>query len=244
MLYLPVNEIFSSIQGEGPYVGVRQIFLRLPGCNLSCPYCDTLVDKLPRLSMEVIPGSRTFQYYDNPLELRFLLNLLLMFDFAKHHSLSLTGGEPLLWNRELAQFIPLVKEKGLKIYLETNGTLPDRLDSLLPWLDIISMDIKLPFNGHVFWNEHRRFICKSNKAKKVFIKIVLHNACQFSDIKTARELIADINPDIPTILQPVTAAREVVPPGPRQMLEWQDYFLESLKNVRIIPQTHVLQGQL
>lgn len=244
MLYLPVNEMFSSIQGEGPYVGVRQIFLRLPGCNLSCPYCDTIVDQLPRSSMEVIPGSRTFQYYDNPLELKFLLNLLLKFNFVKHHSLSLTGGEPLLWNKELAQFIPLIREKGLKIYLETNGTLPDRLDSLLPLLDIISMDIKLPFNGHVFWNEHYSFLNKSNQVKKVFVKIVLYNTSQFSDIKTARELIADIDPDIPTILQPVTAVRETVPPKQRQMLEWQDYFLESLKNVRIIPQTHVLQGQL
>ncbi|MDD2234573.1 MAG: 7-carboxy-7-deazaguanine synthase QueE [Desulfitobacteriaceae bacterium] len=244
MLYLPINEIFSSIQGEGPYVGVRQIFLRLPGCNLTCPYCDTFVDKLPRLSMEVIPGSRTFQYYDNPLELKFLLDLLLKFNFVRHHSLSFTGGEPLLWNRELAQFIPLVKEKGLKIYLETNGTLPDRLDSLLPLLDIISMDIKLPFNGQVFWNEHCRFLIKSKQVKNFFIKIVLSNTSQFSDIKTARELIADIDPDIPTILQPVTAVRETVPPKPRQMLEWQDYFLESLKNVRIIPQTHILQGQL
>jgi organic radical activating enzyme len=106
------------------------------------------------------------------------------------------------------------------------------------------MDIKLPFNGHVFWNEHYSFLNKSNQVKKVFVKIVLYNTSQFSDIKTARELIADIDPDIPTILQPVTAVRETVPPKQRQMLEWQDYFLESLKNVRIIPQTHVLQGQL
>lgn len=244
MSLLPVIEIFSSIQGEGPYVGVRQIFLRLPGCNLTCPYCDTPVDNPPRLSLEAVPGSRSFQYFDNPLDIKNLLCLLMRFNFAKHHSLSVTGGEPLLWNRELAEFIPLVKEQGLKIYLETNGTLPDRLDPLLPWLDFISMDIKLPFEGHVFWNEHYQFLNKSNKAKEVFIKIVLHTDSPFSDLRKARELIADVDPDIPTILQPVTATRGIVPPKPHQMLEWQDYFQESLKNVRIIPQTHVLQGQL
>ncbi|MCL5059022.1 MAG: 7-carboxy-7-deazaguanine synthase QueE, partial [Actinobacteria bacterium] len=36
-----VREIFSSVQGEGPYVGTRQIFIRFDGCNLSCRYCDT-----------------------------------------------------------------------------------------------------------------------------------------------------------------------------------------------------------
>jgi organic radical activating enzyme len=244
MLVLPVNEIFSSIQGEGPYVGVRQIFLRLPGCNLACPYCDTPVDNSPRLSMEAVPGSRSFQYFQNPLDLKKLLHLLMRFNIAKYHSLSVTGGEPLLWNRELAEFIPLVKEQGLKIYLETNGTLPERLDSLLPWLDFISMDIKLPFGGRVFWNEHYQFLNKSYKVKEVFIKIVVHTASRFCDLRTARELIADVDPDIPTILQPVTAVRGLVPPIPSQMLEWQDYFLESLNNVRIIPQTHVLQGQL
>jgi Organic radical activating enzymes len=244
MLLLPVNEIFSSIQGEGPYVGVRQIFLRLPGCNLACPYCDTPVDNPPRLSLEEIPGSKSFQYFDNPLDFKNLLHLLMRFNFAKHHSLSVTGGEPLLWNRELAEFIPLVKEQGLKIYLETNGTLPDRLELLLPWLDIISMDIKLPFEGREFWNEHYQFLKRCNKTKEILIKIVLHTASPFSDLRTARELIADINPDIPTILQPVTETRGIIPPKPRQMLEWQDYFLENLKNVRIIPQTHVLQGQL
>lgn len=39
-----VSEIFSSIQGEGKYVGCRQLFIRLIGCNMDCPYCDT--DKL------------------------------------------------------------------------------------------------------------------------------------------------------------------------------------------------------
>ena len=36
-----VREIFTSIQGEGPYVGVKQLFVRFCGCNLRCDYCDT-----------------------------------------------------------------------------------------------------------------------------------------------------------------------------------------------------------
>ena len=36
-----VKEIFTSIQGEGPFVGYKQLFIRLCGCNLNCKYCDT-----------------------------------------------------------------------------------------------------------------------------------------------------------------------------------------------------------
>ncbi|MFZ3102049.1 MAG: 7-carboxy-7-deazaguanine synthase QueE [Desulfitobacteriaceae bacterium] len=243
MAVLPVREIFSSIQGEGPYVGVRQLFLRLPRCNLTCPYCDTPIDDPLQLLLEEIPGSRSFEYFNNPLSVKSLLDILKRFKLEKHHSLSVTGGEPLLWTRELAEFLPLVKEQGLKIYLETNGTLPQHLAALLQWLDIISMDIKLPFGGRVFWKEHQEFLDKSRK-KEVFIKIVLDATSSFNDLTIARELIAGVDPDIPTILQPVTATRGIKPPLPRQMLDWQDYLLECLKNVRIIPQTHVLQGQL
>ncbi|MBN1405468.1 MAG: 7-carboxy-7-deazaguanine synthase QueE, partial [Candidatus Omnitrophica bacterium] len=42
-----VLEIFSSIQGEGIYVGERQIFIRFAGCNLNCVYCDTKNNKKP-----------------------------------------------------------------------------------------------------------------------------------------------------------------------------------------------------
>ena len=39
-----VKEIFASIQGEGPYVGYKQLFIRFCGCNLNCGYCDTEFD--------------------------------------------------------------------------------------------------------------------------------------------------------------------------------------------------------
>ena len=36
-----IKEIFTSVQGEGPYVGYKQLFIRFCNCNLKCNYCDT-----------------------------------------------------------------------------------------------------------------------------------------------------------------------------------------------------------
>lgn len=244
MLNLPVTEIFSSIQGEGPYVGVRQIFLRLPKCNLMCPYCDTEIKVPQQFRMETIPGSLHFNKIDNPVSLDKLLELLLRtYDFSIHHSLSVTGGEPLLWANELQVLLPFLREKRLNIYLETNGTLPDQLLQVLPWLDVISMDIKLPFDGQAFWDVHESFL-RYSLQKEVFVKIVVHKETPMKDLLNARDLIAGVDPTILTILQPVTETQGIITPKPLQLLEWQSLFLKKLINVRVIPQTHVFMGQL
>ena len=243
MSSLPLTEIFSSIQGEGPYVGARQIFLRLPKCNLKCPYCDTETKIPETFQVENVPGSRVFQEFSNPISLADLLELLLAFDFSLHHSLSITGGEPLLWAEELLELLPLIRKNNLKIYLETNGTLPVQLGKLLPFVDIISMDIKLPFAQQVFWDVHEDFLRRS-LAKEVFIKIVVSSDTNIEDLLTARDLIAGINPALLTVLQPVTKIRNLKSPQPKQLLIWQSLYLEKLANVRVIPQTHVFMGQL
>lgn len=243
MLNLPVTEIFSSIQGEGPYVGVRQLFLRLPKCNLTCPYCDTETKIPEQFRIEKVPGTRSFSKMENPVPLDQLLELLQTYDFSTHHSLSITGGEPLLWADELLVLLPSLKEKGLTIYLETNGTLPNQLLRILPMVDVISMDIKLPFDGKTFWDVHETFL-RYCAQKEVFVKLVVTQETSLKDLQHACDLIARVDPSILTILQPVTQTRGIQTPKPKQLLEWQSLLLETLSDVRVIPQTHVFIGQL
>ncbi|MDQ7094011.1 7-carboxy-7-deazaguanine synthase QueE [Desulfosporosinus sp. PR] len=243
MLKLPVAEIFSSIQGEGPYVGARQIFLRLTQCNLKCPYCDTQTSAPAKFPLETVPGSRSFAEIENPIAPEELVQLLQAYDFTRHHSLSITGGEPLLWADELQVLLPLIIKQKLPIYLETNGTLPSQLHKILPLIDIISMDIKLPFGDQSFWDVHESFL-RLSLMKEVFIKIVVNETTPIQDLLKARDLIAGVDSSLLTVLQPVTKVNKINSPKPRQLLDWQSLFLEKLSNVRVIPQTHVFMGQL
>ena len=119
-------EVFSSIQGEGVLVGFRQIFLRMAHCNLSCAYCDTPFAPQKTCRVETRPGSETFDDVASPVPLDVLLqtvsNWMDLLPGA-HHSLSITGGEPLVQDDVLAEWLPALRQL-LPIYLETNGTMP------------------------------------------------------------------------------------------------------------------------
>jgi len=95
-----IKDIFYSFQGEGPYIGYPQIFVRLYGCNIYCNYCDEpdFPRQRKRVSIEEIQAQL------QPL----LLNPV--------HSISITGGEPLLQADALAELLPTLSHP---VYLNT-----------------------------------------------------------------------------------------------------------------------------
>ncbi|GAW94236.1 7-carboxy-7-deazaguanine synthase QueE [Calderihabitans maritimus] len=242
----PISEVFSSIQGEGLYVGRRQIFIRFAGCNLSCAYCDTIESrsgKVKYCNIEVKPGSAQYRQLPNPLSVEDLLdNIVDLLEFP-HHSVSLTGGEPLLYHHFVRETGKRLKEKEQLIYLETNGTLPDRLAEVLPYVDIVSMDVKLPTHtGKSYWAEHKEFLNIARR-KEVFVKIVVSASSPVEEIREAINLVAGVDYNIPLVLQPVTPVREEMDRCPGKWLMYlQDMALEKLAQVSVIPQTHRLVG--
>lgn len=111
---LDVHSIFPTIQGEGPFVGRAAIFVRLAGCNLQCPLCDT----------EYTSG-------------RQLLSFPVIFDAIQEHLtvgflplIVITGGEPLRQGG-LNGFVRYLLARGYDVQIETNGTLAQPL----PWED-------------------------------------------------------------------------------------------------------------
>lgn len=242
-------EVFSAIQGEGPIVGTRQIFVRFLGCHLTCAYCDTPAThtKQRHCRVEQTPGRRDFIELANPVPMNDLLARIRGLEaFAGlHDSISLTGGEPLQHLRSLQTLIPALKGE-FKLYLETDGILYQNLAAIVDGLDSIGMDIKIPSATGLqpYWDEHRRFLAIAAR-REVFVKLVLTRDTTDAELETSLEIVREVDAGIPLILQPVTPYGIVRhPPTPEQVLNWQARAKQLLRHVRVIPQTHKMIGQI
>jgi organic radical activating enzyme len=192
--------------------------------------------------VETYAGSREFAKLPNPRSAeQVAMEINRLCQEVPHQAVSFTGGEPLLH----ADFIrEVAREVEVPVFLKTNGTLYKQLESIIDITDIISMDIKLPqATGEEHWEEHRRFL-EIAKKKDVYVKLVVSGDINMDDYQKAVDLVAGVDPNILLILQPVTPLNGVEAARPEQMLELQQQALESLNDVRIIPQTHRMMDQL
>ena len=239
-----IIEVFSSIQGEGKYVGCRQVFVRLEGCNLDCTYCDTEneIGGHAHCMVEERAGTHELIPYENPLSVEQVVEIVTrLTGDVPHHSLSITGGEPLL-------HVPFIKELAahidLPIFLETNGTLDRALAECIDCISHISMDLKLPdVLSAPVWDAHARFL-EIACTKDVYVKVVVAAETRAEDVAHAAHLVADIAPATLLILQPVTPYGGCTAPTPARLLELQRIALRHLSDVRVIPQTHRMMNLL
>ena len=119
-----VNEIFHSLQGEGYNTGKSAVFVRLSGCNLQCPFCDTDHDTFHEMSEDQI-AEEVSQYP---------ANLVVI-----------TGGEPAIQLTET--LIDKLHAIGKTVAVETNGTLP--LPSNLDWITVSPKEDFVGITGRV-----------------------------------------------------------------------------------------------
>lgn len=127
---MKVNEIFYSIQGEGFHTGTAAVFIRLSGCNLKCPFCDT-----------------DFSKYEEKTEQQ-IVDIILAIG-GDSQLVVITGGEPTLQN--CTMLIDMLHRHGKIVAMESNGTreVPYNID----WLTISP---KQQFVGKAGFLEVRR----------------------------------------------------------------------------------------
>ena len=224
-------EVFSAIQGEGLNVGTRQIFIRFAFCDLRCHFCDSAHtwNAPATCRIEQTPGSRDFEICSNPVSLSMLMK----------------------WVER--QNIPCLHDS-ISLYLESGGHRPEQLATILPYLDSVGMDLKLPsVSGESRWQEHENFLQICYEARiEVFVKIIISRDTDVAELKRSAQLIAAVNPTIPVFLQPVTPLTltqqngdlAMVTPTPKQVIDWQALMKNFLKSVRVVPQTHKMISQL
>ena len=226
-----IAEIFYSIQGEGPYIGLPFCFVRFCACNLRCVYCDT------RWAWESVESCRMGKTS--------LPNPCLVSDIARHLNamtnryISFTGGEPLL----SADFIESLMERCQnKVFLmETNGTIPGAItDKLVEKTDIWSVDLKLPsVSGFDCMQKHLDFLDKLTGAKHTILKAVFSDRTPLEEIQTTFETAAAYrkhNAHTDLVFQPLSSGKKILGGKliPQILKLGESYDVEF----RIIPQIH------
>lgn len=124
---MQITEIYKSLQGESTYAGLPCVFVRLTGCNLRCSWCDseyTFTGGLRRPSDEVFEEVRRLSPNGGLVEI--------------------TGGEPMLQERELVPFMRQLLDAGYRVLIETSG---ERPLARVPKSVIKIVDVKCPHSG-------------------------------------------------------------------------------------------------
>lgn len=259
-----VAEIFCSVQGEGPYVGEKQLFFRTAGCSETCRWCDTLYSKRrPRNCTVTLFNAKGEYEIPNPMTAGTAVRhaLEVAADYPGTQVVSITGGEPL----EQPDFVRAVagafKRAGKRVYLETNGIHFAALADVLPFTDVVAMDIKLPSaTRRPLWDAHRAFLWTlGNSAfnpdserhgdgeRDLFVKVVVDDRSSREEVESAAAMIASTSRAIPLVLQPESALllENENSDGRAERLkailaDCHRAASARLDNVRVMPQVHRL----
>ncbi|MHC1624814.1 MAG: 7-carboxy-7-deazaguanine synthase QueE [Methermicoccaceae archaeon] len=237
----PICEVFTSLQGEGLYVGQKQLFVRFFGCSLRCNYCDT---------QYAVKGTGpctvhdTGQVIPNPVSVTVCAQLINDLWTPSTKMLTLTGGEPLLYPEfivELASVIPF------PIYIETNAAHPDAAEIVSKVVNVAACDVKLP--EHEAHPDYRELLSREIESIEVlrnvgvtaFIKVAVPVGAwksALSALKEVRDKLVDMPP---IVLQPIHG--ESTPDYFKELMVLMDILgKEVTTDVRIIPQIHKYIG--
>jgi len=169
---MQITEIYKSLQGESTYAGLPCVFVRLTGCNLRCSWCD---------SEYTFFGGRKM----TPEEV--LDEVLLL---ASGGLVEITGGEPMLQERELVPLMQRLLDHGYTVLLETSG---ERLLHRVPEAVVKIVDVKCPDSGegNTFQSENLESLHSRDE-----VKFVLSSRADYEfarDFVTRHKLAGRVN---------------------------------------------------
>lgn len=148
-LPMQITEIYKSLQGESTYAGLPCVFVRLTGCNLRCTWCDS-----------------EFSFYGG----KKMTAAEVMADVARLSPnggpVEITGGEPILQEREVVPLMEQLLGAGYKVLLETSG---ERILTRVPQRVVKIVDVKCPQSneGNTFALENLEALLPHDELKFV-----------------------------------------------------------------------------
>ncbi len=167
---LPVSEIFDSIQGEGPFAGTPSVFLRFAFCNLKCVWCDT-----------------EYTWKDNIIYKKMSLKEIegKILKYNSSH-LVITGGEPLLWQKDFYPLVERLLSKNFIIEIETNGTIGPELPEEI----YFNVSPKLSNSGEDFEKRIKIEILKKfNNRERTIFKFVIQKEKDIEEVIGLKERV-------------------------------------------------------
>lgn len=201
---MQITEIYKSVQGESTYAGVPCIFVRLTGCNLRCSWCDSEYSfyggkKMPQ--EEVLAEVRRLSPDGGYVEI--------------------TGGEPMLQEREVVPLMQYLLDAGYQVLLETSG---ERPLECVPAGVVKIVDVKCPHSGEpdTFCIENLDTLSRRDE-----VKFVLRDRVDYEfarDFTLRHDLASRANAVLfsPAFSQEATGARDSrhCLLDPEQLVEW------------------------
>lgn len=185
----PVNEVFQTIQGEASYTGTPSVFLRLQGCPVGCPWCDTKHTWHIAPEHAVTISAMLEKQTDAPtyaqMTCQDLVDTVRKFQ-ARH--VVITGGEPCSY--DLTELTTQLIGLGYSVQIETSGTYPVRAH---PWTWVtVSPKIGMPGGLTVLPDA----LSRANEIK--------HPVGRERDIDNLRVVLLEANPEALVWLQPLS----------------------------------------
>lgn len=231
-----LSEIFTSVEGEGIYFGMKTMFVRVAGCFMKCYWCDTPYALSMKDGKEYEVSDAIKMIDDNLLPNTYKVNF--------------TGGEPLMQHKAVYEMAKHVKSKGLRTYIESACYDVERFKELLPFMDICKVEFKLSDSEVVDVKHYRQLLenelkCleEAVRAKKAtYIKVVVSSLSDKKEFEELAKMIFKIikPADIEGfIIQPVYGASE---PKLEQLFQFYDAVYPYYEQVRIVPQLQKVMG--
>ncbi|WDF91317.1 7-carboxy-7-deazaguanine synthase QueE [Aeromonas hydrophila] len=122
-MHYPINEIFQTIQGEGVFTGLPAIFVRLQGCPVGCPWCDTrhtwVVDPAREVGVQAVLDCSNESDGWSKMSTEQILASFQQLGYQARHVV-ITGGEPCLY--DLQDLSAALIEADYQVQIETSGT--------------------------------------------------------------------------------------------------------------------------
>src|SRR5207244_4045248 len=163
------------------------------------------------------------------------------------HAVAVTGGEPLLQIDFLVAWLSC-RPRELPVLLETAGIMPERLVRVLPWVGIVSLDLKCPSNTgeRARWDEHEACLAAAVRAGcEVYVKIPVDAGTVVDEVEHGARLVATIDAAIPVFLTPLTEPTSTrLTIGAHELERLQAVASRHCGDVRVLPQLHKVLGIL